>query len=127
MVYFCFRLPFGSKPAPALFSLISEFITELAQCLAEDKSWEPSKLHSDMLNDIDTSPIYYFGIFGQTDPLMINYKLRDLSIRVFIDDLITICLASEALIPRGIHVVPLVLDAVSCPILTTNWRIGTLF
>ena len=30
MVYFCFRLFFGLKPAPALFSLVSEFIAELA-------------------------------------------------------------------------------------------------
>ena len=115
MVYFCFRLPFGSKPAPALFSLVSEFIAELAQCLTEDTSWEPSELHSDMLDDIDTSPIYSSGKFGQADPLMINYEPRSLSIRVFIDDLITICLAVEGLIPRAIHAVPLVLDAVFRP------------
>ena len=115
---FCFRLPFGSKPAPALSSLrvVSEFIAELAQCLAEDNSWEPSELHSDMLDDIDTSPIYSSGKFGQADPLMIHYEPSDLwSIRVFIDDLITICLAVEGLIPRAIHAVPLVLDAVFRP------------
>ena len=78
MVYFCFRLPFGSKPAPALFSLVSEFIAELAQCLTEDTSWEPSELHSDMLDDIDTSPIYSSGKFGQADPLMIHYEPSDL-------------------------------------------------
>ena len=115
MVYFCFRLPFGSKPAPALFSLVSEFIAELSQCLTEDDSWEPSELHSNMLDDIDTSPIYSSGKFGQADPLMINYEPRSLSIRVFIDDLITICLAVEGLIPRAIHAVPLVLDAVFRP------------
>ena len=115
LVYFCFRLPFGSKPAPALFSLVSEFIAELAQCLAEDKSWDPSELHSDMVDEIDTTPIYSSGPFGQADPLMIDYEPKKLSIRVFIDDLITICLAQEGLILRAIHAVPLVLDAVFRP------------
>ena len=45
LVYFCFRLPFGSKPAPALFSLVSKFIAELSQCLSEDQTWDPSELH----------------------------------------------------------------------------------
>ena len=76
----CFRLPLGSKPAPALFSLVSEFNAELAQCLTKDTSWEPSELHSDMLGDIDTSPIYSSGKFGQADPLMIHYEPRNLSI-----------------------------------------------
>ena len=48
--YFCFRLPFGSKPAPALFSLVSEFIAELSQWLSEDQTWDPSELHSNMLD-----------------------------------------------------------------------------
>ena len=114
-VYFCFRLPFGSKPAPALFSLVSEFIAELSQCLSEDQTWDPSELHSNMLDDIDTSPIYSSGPFGKADPLMVDYDPKDLSIRVFIDDLITICLAVEGLIPRAIHAVPLVLDSVFRP------------
>ena len=115
LVYFCFRLPFGSKPAPALFSLVSEFIAELSQCLSEDQTWDPSELHSNMLDDIDTSPIYSSGPFGKADPLMIDYEPKDLSIRVFIDDLISIVLATEALIPRAIHAVPLVLDSVFRP------------
>ena len=45
---------------------------------------------------------------------MINYEPKYLSIRVFIDDLI-IVLATEELIPRAIHAVPLVLDSVFRP------------
>ncbi len=115
LVYLCFRLPFGSKPAPALFSLLSEFVAELSQCLAEDETWEPSKLFSSMLDDIDTSPLYSSGEFGAADPLLVDYEARKLSIRVFIDDLISICLANESLIMRAIHAVPLILDAVFRP------------
>jgi hypothetical protein len=68
-----------------------------------------------MVDDIDTTPIYSSGPFGQADPLMIDYEPKQLSIRVFIDDLITICLAQEGLILRAIHAVPLVLDAVFRP------------
>ena len=74
-----------------------------------------------MLDDIDTSPIYSLGKFGQADPLMINYKLRNLLILVFINDLITtIYLAVKGLIPRASHAVPLLLDAISGPISMTN-------
>ena len=115
LVYLCFRLPFGSKPAPALFSLLSEFVAELSQCLAEDETWEPSELFSSMLDDINTSPIYSSGAFGKADPLLVQYEPRNLSIRVFIDDLISIVLANESLIMRAIHAVPLVLDSVFRP------------
>ena len=71
--------------------------------LTEDTSWEPSESHSDMLNGIDTSPINSLGKFGQADPLMISYEPRNLSIRVFINDSITICSAAKGLIPRAIH------------------------
>ena len=71
---------------------------------------------SNMLDDHDTSPINSSCPFGKADPLMIDYDPRkDLSIRVFIDDLISIVLATEALIPRAIHAVPLVLDSVFRP------------
>lgn len=115
LVYLCFRLPFGSKPAPALFSLLSEFVAELSQCLSEDETWEPSELFSSMLDDIDTSPIYSSGEFGRADPLLVDYTAKKLSIRVFIDDLISVVLANESLILRAIHAVPLVLDSVFRP------------
>ena len=46
IAYLLTRLPFGSTPAADEFCTVSETITDLAQWLAEDASWEPSTIHS---------------------------------------------------------------------------------
>ncbi len=115
MVYICFRLCFGAKPAPALFSLVSKFVAELAQALCLDETWDPKVLQSGMLDAIDTTPIFRTGDFAPAAPLMFEHIPAEISIRVFIDDLITITLALPDLILRAIHAVPLVLDAVFRP------------
>ena len=114
MLYICFRLCFGDKLAPALFSLVSKFITELAQALCGNQSWDPSTIQSRMLNDVDTTPIFD-GEFATATPLLFDYSLEPISIRVFINDLITITLVTPTLIWRVIYTVPLILDAIFCP------------
>lgn len=61
LIYVCLRLPFGAKPAPASFSILSEFVAELAQTLIFDQSWDPHHFQSILLDPIDTSPLFQHG------------------------------------------------------------------
>ena len=114
-VYICFRLPFGAKPAPALFSLLSEFIAELAQCLMSDNEWDPNTFHSPMLDEFDTTPKFDPTNLLPVNPLLFPYTPQEQSVRVYIDDLITISLALPHLVTRAIHAVPLILDTIFRP------------
>ena len=46
------RLPFGSMPAPAEFSICSDITFDLARDLMECKSWDPEELASPMKEEI---------------------------------------------------------------------------
>ena len=78
LTYICFRLCFGAKPAPGLFSMVSKFIAELAEHLTEDKTRNPHTLQSNMLNDIDTTPVSYKGEFATAQPLIFDYDAKPL-------------------------------------------------
>ena len=94
VVYMCFRLSFRAKPVPALFSLVSKFVAELAQY----QTWDPDHLQSRMLDDIDTTPIYCQVEFAPATPILFDYRPDLISIGVFINYLITVTLATPGLI-----------------------------
>ena len=115
LTYISFRLCFGAKPAPGLFSMVSELIAELAEHLTEGKTWNPHTLQSNMLDDIDTTPVLYEGEFATAQPLFFDYTAKPLSIRVFIDDMIMLVIDNTTLIYRAIHAIPLILDSIFRP------------
>ena len=95
--------------------MVSKFITELAEHLTEDETWNPHTLQSNMLNDIDTTPVSYKGKFATAQPLIFDYAAKPLSIQVFIDDMITLVIDNTMLIYRAIHAIPLILDSIFRP------------
>ena len=113
--YICFWLCFGAKPAPGLFSIVNKFIAELAEYLTEDETWNPHTLQSNMLNDINTTPVLYKGKFATTQPLLFDWTAKPLSIRVFIDDMITLVIDNATLIYQAIHPILLILDSIFRP------------
>ena len=48
IAYILFRLPFGASPAVGLFSILSDITTDLTTEIAEDVTWNPDELHSDL-------------------------------------------------------------------------------
>ena len=114
-VYICFRLPFGAKAAPSEFSILSEYVAELAQQLMLVEDWDPHTLHPSLLDGINTTPIFEQGPLSQAYPSMLDFTPREISARVYIDDLINITLALPHLIQKAIHAIPLVLDAIFRP------------
>ena len=52
------RLPFGGSPCPSDFCLVSDIITDTINDLLACKTWDPSTVHSDYVNNIpDPKPL----------------------------------------------------------------------
>lgn len=113
IAYLLLRLPFGSSPAPTLFSIISDTITDVIQDLTLDPSWTPSTLHSS-LKEATLPPIYLPDTtpIAPADALLVPLPPRDIITDNFIDDIIQVGIATEEIIPRMQHSIPLVFEAV---------------
>ena len=115
LAYILLRLPFGSSPAAGAFSLLSDFVADLAQQLVDDNTWDPDTFKSDIVSDIpmvQTPPLHDISTVKQ---LQFDIPTRTISIDVFIDDFIAICLYSISNVKRAFHAVPLVLDCIFRP------------
>ena len=115
LAYILFRLPFGASPASGIFSLLSDFIVDMAQVLVEDPLWIPSTLKSPMAEALLT-PVYKTGEFARALPLLINIRARRTYYDVFIDDMIICVLDDEDLLEKATNAIPLILDAIFRPI-----------
>jgi len=113
--YILCRLPFGVSPAAGLFSLLSDFVVDMANALFEDPTWSPSTLSSPLAESL-LYPVYLSGDFSVARPLLLDIKAKNLSAEVFIDDMIVICLDVESLIRKATNAIPLILDAIFRPI-----------
>ena len=119
LAFLLFRLPFGVSPAAGDFSVCSEAIKHLATAIGIDPSWDPSELVSRFHNpDISTPTRYESGTaFPSADPLRVTVDTSyDLSIDVYIDDLITICIDKLGIPARALGAVPLAIDAIFRPV-----------
>jgi len=99
LAYILCRLPFGVSPAAGMFSLLSDFVVDMAQALFEDPAWSPSTLNSPLAESL-LSPVYLTGDFGIAHPLLVDIKAKPLSVEVFIDNMIMVCLAFEKYIKK---------------------------
>ena len=112
--YILFRLPFGSSAAPGLFSMLSEFTADLAQSLIEDSTWNPLELFSNLSNEITLAELTV-GPFAIAKTLAVNIMAKQISIEVYIDDLITVCLLLPGNFERAKQALPLILDCLFRP------------
>ena len=115
LAYLLVRLPFGSGPAPSIFSTVSDTAADIAQDLAVEPSWEPKALHSHF--NLDFNPITEDETvpFAQADELEMALPPRDICTDNFIDDLFQACVDINDNADRIKHAVPLVLDAMFKP------------
>ena len=121
IAYLLTRLPFGSAPAPALFSIISDSATDLAWDLALDPTWDTDTLQSDF-EFLDSSPqlVHKETPFGQADPLIISLPPRDIIADNFIDDIFMAAAAISDNHKRITHAVPLALECLFSPTSTND-------
>ena len=110
LAYILLCLPFGSSPAAGEFSILSDFIADLATTLVLDKSWDPSNFRSNLVKDIPVSDYQTAPQLQQVNNLLETPNKQDFTIEVFIDDfIIGAILLSSNFIFRMFHAVPLIL------------------
>lgn len=110
------RLPFGYEKACEVFSHVTDLVVDIAQWLQEDQSWDPSDLHSNLVKEVP-DPIYTKGIKKNARPLQDHIKCQDSYQDGYIDDLMSIVVASsDQILQRVKHAVPLILDCLFRPL-----------
>lgn len=117
IAYILVRLPFGSAPAPSQFTIISEFVIDIAQQLTWDASWNPETLQHPQ-QELLPEPEDTFDRdtpFGKAWPLLVNVEYTPIYVDGFVDDLITVCAATNDNVARARQAVPLVIHCLFRP------------
>jgi hypothetical protein len=117
------RMTFGGAPNPALWSDISEVITDLANDLVRRPDWDPTALHSphqgllesDRAVDCDAGLIQPDDGFSPAFEMSVPYPDDDEDVRFdcYLDDMFGAFLESRS--PKSAAAVPLALHLVSRP------------
>jgi hypothetical protein len=86
------RLSFGGSACPSEWCLISESITDLANRILEDDSWNPNELPPKLLNKLPPTEILDNSIpFANAKPLLVDIPLEKFGKSdVYIDDVCTV-------------------------------------
>ena len=90
LAYILCRLPFRVSPAAGIFSLLSDFVVDMANTSFEDPTWSPDTLNSPLAEAL-LSPVYLSGEFRIAWPLLVDIKAKPLSAESFIDDMVIVC------------------------------------
>jgi hypothetical protein len=117
IAYLLVRLPFGSSPAPSIFSIISDTITDVAWDLSLDPTWCPKSLHSSF-EFINNPPTYLSEAipFEHANNLTVPLPPREIVSDNFIDDIFQAGVDINDNAERLKHSVPLALEAFFRPI-----------
>ena len=123
IAFLLLRLPFGTTPAADQFCTVSELVTDLAQEITEDKSWNPENLKSDLSHLIPSpeSPKSVPPLESTPSPLFVPVIAKHISSDVYIDDIITTVLAiNTKTITRGMNAAPLAIHTIFQPVNPTE-------
>lgn len=114
LAFILLRLPFGSSPAAGEFSVLTEFIADLANQLVLDPTWDPWTMHSNLVQDI---PMMEWQPALLTPVKALKFEVTPFMayIEIFIDDFLVFCLHQDDLAQRAFHVVPYILDCIFRP------------
>ena len=115
IAYLLTRLPFGAAPAAGGFSVVSEFVADTAQELAEDKTWDHEEFHSDLTEGIEPFQTEFDESIplAEVRPLLIEVEPKDTSIDCYIDDfIVTTINRLKDMALRAFRAVPTVLDSI---------------
>ena len=85
------RLPFGTTPAPAEYTNISEAAIDIGNDLLQDQSWDTNDLNSPHRSLLPTEEKQQSERhLAKADPLAVDITATEASMDGFIDDIITI-------------------------------------
>jgi hypothetical protein len=116
------RLTFGRSPCPALWGIISESITDVANTLLQNPFWDHTSIFdpaSDMLDP--PLPLPDSEPFHQARDMAVTLPPNDLGyVDIFIDDNIGFVLDSNDNALRMIRAIPLAIRTISQPLDASN-------
>ncbi|GKZ00037.1 hypothetical protein MPSEU_000957100 [Mayamaea pseudoterrestris] len=117
------RMTFGGSPCPAIFSDLSETVTDAANHLVRDLHWDPAALQSRFVAHINARPVVYPDSstpFAIARPTTVKELIPVDGLPffdVFLDDHLGLIVhTSDDAILRGAHAVPLMLDLMGRPL-----------
>ena len=112
------RAVFGGSPCPSEWSIISESTCDLANMLLSHSTWDPNTLHSPIQLQIPPPVIMSDDVpFHPGRPLMVQIPINQLGkADVFIDDIVTVALGTEAYIQNADSAVPLAIHILGRPV-----------
>ena len=91
LAFLCLHLPFGTTPAPAEYTTISDSAINLGNDLLEDTSWDTTNLQSPHIRLLPredylpaSDPLF------KADQLSVNIEAKEASMGGIIDDIVTI-------------------------------------
>ena len=119
LAYLLLRLPFGSSPAPSEFSVVSDVLVDITTEIADDDTWDPSALHSDHFDMMNSLPINLKNDsdeFGQADELIMDMEDKDVIFDIYIDDLLAAGVDSPKNREILLHAVTLALSILFRPL-----------
>ena len=91
LAFLCLRLPFGTTPAPADCTTISEAAIDLGNDLLQDQSWDTNDLNSPHRSLLPTEEKQQSeSHLAKAYPLTVDITATKESMDGFIDDIITI-------------------------------------
>lgn len=118
IAYLLTRLPFGTTPAADCFTTASEVVTDLAQLIAEDDSWDPLDLHSPLADEVPEADLPSSEVNLEIKPLPLIKDLEPKNIYhdVYIDDIVSVVLAYTKYILRARQAAPLAIHSIFRPL-----------
>ena len=116
------RATFGGSPCPSEWSIISETATDLANMLLSNEDWDPTMLQSPHQPYIKPPRTLDEKLpFGTALPMMVDVPIDTPSkADVYIDDIITVSLASPMNDARASAAVPLSIHILGRPMSTNE-------
>ena len=114
LAYMLLRLPFGAAAAPAEFCIVSEMVCDVANALMQDPTWETDSTHTPFHPMLPPISLLDESIpFAAAAPLDVQFPPAnfDCMTDVYIDDLISLGVATPQIIPR---IMTAVIVAVHC-------------
>ena len=119
--YVTVRLPFGSKPAPVVYSTTSDALFDLANDLLREEKWDPDKLHAKIRNKLPEKTVLDKSIpFGKAKRLFVPVPKRQTFIEGYVDDGIGGCLDINDNLKRLQNSISLSTEVFFRPITTTE-------
>ena len=89
--------------------MLSKFTVDLAQNLIEGQTWKLLELLSNLASKITLTDLTV-SLFATAKALTVSIIANQISVEVYVDDLITVCLLLPGNLERATHALPLVLD-----------------